>query len=99
MRRTLLLVTASVTLGIVVGVAIGRGTLTSDNESPPVALPDDLVPAASLASFDACDDFLDHVRSRALEHVGPWGLDGNPGWYAETTDDAAAGDDSDAGGS
>lgn len=99
MRRTLLLVTASVTLGIVVGVAIGRGTLTSDNESPPVALPDDLVPAAALASFDACDDFLDHVRSRALEHVGPWGLDGNPGWYAETTDDAAAGDDSDAGGS
>ncbi len=34
---------------------------------------------SSLAPFDSCDAFLDHVKSNALEVVGPWGLDN--GWH------------------
>ena len=37
---------------------------------------------ASLRAFEACDDFLSHLQTNALEVVGPWGLDqsgfGNP---------------------
>jgi len=31
-------------------------------------------PAPALVRFDSCDRFLGHVRRRALEVVGPWGL-------------------------
>jgi uncharacterized secreted protein with C-terminal beta-propeller domain len=31
--------------------------------------------APSLVAFDACDSFLDYVKSNAIERVGPYGLD------------------------
>ncbi len=38
--------------------------------------------APSLASFDACDSFLDYVKVNAIERVGPYGLeDSNHGWW------------------
>jgi len=37
--------------------------------------------ASSLEPFDSCNDFLDYVKSHALERVGPYGLDGYGGGY------------------
>ncbi|MCB0991519.1 MAG: beta-propeller domain-containing protein [Acidimicrobiales bacterium] len=34
---------------------------------------------SALAAFDSCDAFLDHMKTNALEVVGPWGL--NNGWF------------------
>jgi hypothetical protein len=39
--------------------------------------------ASSLQQFDSCTDFLDHVRSNAIERVGPYGLDGYGGYPIE----------------
>ena len=50
----------------------GTGSDTTD-------LPDDLVLAASLTSFDACDDLEAHLKDAALELVTPWGLEGGGG--------------------
>jgi hypothetical protein len=68
--------------------------------APAISLPDGLVLAGALTSFDACDDFLDYVQQRALEIVTPYGLGGG-GWRGgdvEAVDDgaemdAAAGDE------
>ncbi len=37
--------------------------------------------ASSLQPFDSCNDFLDYVKSHAIELVGPYGLDGYGGGY------------------
>jgi uncharacterized secreted protein with C-terminal beta-propeller domain len=42
---------------------------------PATVLPDDLVLAASLVPFDACDAFLAYVQEQALAIVTPWGLE------------------------
>lgn len=47
--------------------------------------PQVLFASHALSSFDACDDFLDHVISHAVELVGPYGFDG-PFWGPWTTD-------------
>ncbi len=39
--------------------------------------------ASSLQPFESCNDFLDHVKARAMERVGPYGLDGYRGYYLE----------------
>jgi uncharacterized secreted protein with C-terminal beta-propeller domain len=39
--------------------------------------------ASSLQQFDSCTDFLDHVKSNAIERVGPYGLDGYGGYPIE----------------
>ncbi|HEU0041864.1 MAG TPA: beta-propeller domain-containing protein, partial [Jiangellaceae bacterium] len=57
------------------------------------------VAAVALVSFDACADALDHLKSEALERVGPWGLSGGgdvvvfdgPMAAAESAGDAVAG--------
>ncbi|HSK24993.1 MAG TPA: beta-propeller domain-containing protein [Egicoccus sp.] len=57
----------------------GEGARTTGDD--PFVLPDDLeLAAASLSGFDACEDYLAHVKEAALEVVTPWGMGGG-GWY------------------
>jgi hypothetical protein len=74
--------------GIGVGTMIdGVSTTSSPGQDPTTApsgdgsttLPDDLALTGALTAFDACDDYLAHVQERALEQVGPYGLDGGLG--------------------
>src|SRR5690606_33827558 len=61
----------------------------------PLELPDDLL----LASFPGCADLLEHIQARALDLVGPYGLNGGGGgWRSGTVDDGdeAAADDAGA---
>ena len=46
---------------------------------PVVSLPDDAVLVRALQPFDSCDTYLAYVQERALEVVGPYGLDGGYG--------------------
>ncbi|MGH3650770.1 MAG: beta-propeller domain-containing protein [Acidimicrobiia bacterium] len=39
----------------------------------------------ALVQFDACDSFLDHVISHAVDLVGPYGLEGFPGHWPGIT--------------
>lgn len=87
------------------GVAVGSsgrsltGPLDPGGDGPPVALPERLDLAGALTSFDACDDYLDHVQERALEQVTPYGLYGG-GWFGagdRLAMDGAEMDDADAG--
>jgi hypothetical protein len=39
------------------------------------------LPAPSLIAFDACDSFLDYVKTNAIDRVGPYGLDDPFGWW------------------
>jgi DNA repair exonuclease SbcCD nuclease subunit len=56
-----------------------------------VELPEDLL----LVSFDACADYHDYITARALELVGPYGLDGGGGhWFEDVAVDEV--DDGDA---
>ncbi len=72
------------------GVAVGSsgrgltGPLGPGGDGPAVALPERLDLAGALTGFDACDDYLDHVRERALEQVTPYGLFGGGGWFGAT---------------
>ena len=50
------------------------------------ANPPPVVTAASLERFDACPEFLTHVRTQATKRVGPYGL---PGGFGVTTDAVA----------
>jgi uncharacterized secreted protein with C-terminal beta-propeller domain len=45
--------------------------------------------AASLVRFDACEDFLAHVKAEAKEIVTAWGLDGGGYWIGGRFDDMA----------
>jgi len=55
----------------------------------------------ALVQFDACDEFLDHVISHALDLVGPYGLGNEPIWFfegdaaARTAEEPAGGEASD----
>lgn len=68
------------------GLTIALGLVASACTSA-VGVPDETLPsgtsrpemtrtAGALVPFDACDDFLDHVISHALDLVGPYGLEG-----------------------
>ena len=49
--------------------------------------------AAALTPFDSCDALLDHLRTEALDRVGPYGLDGE-GYYGPIAfDDMASAED------
>ncbi|GGI02833.1 beta-propeller domain-containing protein [Egicoccus halophilus] len=61
-------------------------------ETDAFALPGDLQLAAALQPFDACDDLLDHLRTQALEQVGPWGLGGGGGGWRMTGEEFAVED-------
>jgi hypothetical protein len=97
----------------VAGVGLGAGVAGDAREAStgrdpaadgPTTLPDDVALAGALQGFDACEDYLDHVRERALAQVTPYGLHGgmwdfgpHPEALIETgddrlrtTDDAAA---------
>lgn len=60
--------------------------------------------ASALETFDSCDAFLGHVKTEALEHVGPYGFNSGGGFFGPVDDvafaeeaasfDAAGGDDS-----
>jgi uncharacterized secreted protein with C-terminal beta-propeller domain len=56
------------------GGSTGAPGPTGPVDTTPLAAP-------SLIAFDACDSFLDYVKTNAIEQVGPYGL-GNPnGWW------------------
>ncbi len=57
------------------GNGIG-GQDASDDRTVDLGRPGDITLASALTRFDACSDFLSHMQDRALEVVGPWGLDG-----------------------
>ena len=53
----------------------------------------DVTLAAALTPFDSCDALLDHLRTEALDRVGPYGLDGE-GYYGPIAfDDMASAED------
>jgi len=68
--RTLTGLAAVMALGATACTSSGEGAADRVEELPNFAL------AASLQSFDACDDLLSHLRTEGLERVGPYGLDG-----------------------
>jgi hypothetical protein len=45
--------------------------------------------ASTLQPFDSCTEFLDYVKSHAIELVGPYGLDGYGGYPVEFTEVSA----------
>lgn len=71
--------TVGVVAVFVAGVGVGT-VMVGDGAAPDgggaTRLPDDLELAGALNSFEACDDYLAHVRARALEQVTPYGLHG-----------------------
>ena len=61
------------------------GTTGGPVDTTPLAAP-------SLVAFDACDSFLDYVKTNAIDRVGPYGLDNPFGWWGGrlfAEDDAA----------
>ncbi len=50
---------------------------------------EEIVLASGLSGFDDCDALLDHLRTEAADHVGPYGFNGGgwyfPGWFGEDT--------------
>ena len=50
-------------------------TLTTIPAAPAGSSSGSLVTRVSLTSFDECDALMEHIRSEALERVGPYGLD------------------------
>ena len=50
------------------------GTTGGPIDTTPLAAP-------SLIAFDACDSFLDYVKTNAIDRVGPYGLDDPFGWW------------------
>lgn len=52
----------------------------------------------ALVQFDACDAFLDHVISHAVDLVGPHGLEGGPGYWPAMERSMAADEAADGGG-
>lgn len=52
---------------------------STPGQSGPLFDPGDVVLAAAhLEAFDGCQAFLDHVKERALDEVGPYGLEDSP---------------------
>ena len=68
----------------------GEAARSGSSPDPVVSLPEDLELTASLVPFDSCEALLDHVKTQALEQVGPYGLDGGVISYAEGAATTAA---------
>ncbi len=103
-------VVTTVLLTVLALVAAACSSGTGGGSGPDGAAPDgapgqavielggrQIVLTAALRGFDSCDALLDHLRTTAAEHVGPWGFE-NDGWYggpvfALAEGDLAAGDD------
>lgn len=95
MRRTRTLLAQMLALGMIVSAC--SGATRSGETLPAGTAPEPQVMRAvgSLASFDACDDFLDYVVDHALDLVGPYGLEGFDIWMrglpeGAVTEDQAA---------
>lgn len=73
--------------------ALVAGACANDGEGaqPPPALDVELV--AALQPFDACDDFLDHVKREALDAVSAYGLTGDMYFGDVATSSAGAAED------
>lgn len=106
MRRTRtilgLLATLALTATACAPVGATEETLPSGTTPDPEVI--QTADPGALAQFDACDAFLDHVISHAVDLVGPYGLAGGPGFWPamermDAVEEAAAagGDDSSAG--
>jgi len=78
MRRTKSLLAPVCALSLLLGACASGTTLDDPLPSGTAPPPRSIQTAAALVQFDACEDFLDHVISRAVDLVGPYGLDGNP---------------------
>jgi uncharacterized secreted protein with C-terminal beta-propeller domain len=72
-------------LAFLTAAALLAGCTDESKVSPPPTTELSIRPIAALVAFDACDDYLSWIKERALERVGPWGLDGAAGYtyYAE----------------
>ena len=57
-----------------VAAVTALGAACTASAGGPVAREAARAPAPALVRFDSCDRFLGHVRTRALQVVGPWGL-------------------------
>ena len=67
---------------LLVTVLLAAGCSTGDDAGSGAEGVDlgDVTLAAALTPFDSCDALLDHLRTEALDRVGPYGLDGG-GYY------------------
>ena len=63
------------TISLVAGLAVAGSACTSGDDTPE-GLTLDTEPIAALTTPTDCDEYLDVVKERALERVGPYGLDG-----------------------
>ncbi|MEX2549901.1 MAG: beta-propeller domain-containing protein [Nitriliruptoraceae bacterium] len=100
MRRTVAVVGAAAIFaaGIGLGTMLGGTPPEPDDDGGATVLPDGLELTGALTSFDACDDYLDHVQEHALELVTPYGLHGGPmPMRGEMAVDDAAEDSADGG--
>jgi len=85
MRRTMIILMAAFAMVLTACTA----GLTSDSTSTTTTRPGHTrgptgvraFAASSLQPFDSCNEFLDYVKSHAIERVGPYGLDGYGGGY------------------
>jgi hypothetical protein len=83
------------TTRLITGLAVVLGACTASSaagETLPVGTtPEPIAIRAqgSLVQFDACDSFLDHVISHAVDLVGPYGLEGFPGRWPWVARDSA----------
>lgn len=100
MRRTRtimgLLVTLALTATACAPVGATEETLPSVTTSAPEVIRTEGRDA--LMQFDACDAFLDHVTSHAVDLVGPYGLEGGPGFWPAAGRTGAFEETADAGG-
>ena len=65
------------------GAPLGNATTTSNALATIPGGPVGLF-ASSLAEFDTCEAFLDHIKSVATERVGPYGFESGPPIHAES---------------
>jgi len=80
---------------LLVTVLLAAGCRTGDDHGSDAEGVDlgDVTLAAALTPFDSCDALLGHLRTEALDRVGPYGLDGE-GYYGPiAVDDMATAED------
>ena len=82
MTRGLKVAAAGSTLA---ALALLAGSMAAPAPAPlaPVRNGPPMVPAANLVSFDSCAEALAELRAAAVASVGPYGFDGNSGWFGE----------------
>ncbi len=86
MRRTIIALMAA--FAVVLSACTAIGTTDSTSTSTSTTRPgqtrgptgERIFAAAALQPFDSCNEFLDYVKSHAIERVGPYGLGGYGGY-------------------